>query len=120
MKSERDPALRVFLDDAKRQGLSIRQYEAKYRLLLLPQEQDIASHEVALNEALGLQSGCVPYGEDYTAGDIRDAIRRHVADESQRNAALAALDGLGHEETTPDETFEAVLLIVSLPANDCD
>lgn len=52
-----DPALRFFLDDAKAQGLSVREYEKAYGLVLLPAEHDIAAHEVSLSQAMESQTG---------------------------------------------------------------
>ena len=43
--SPSDSALEWFTTDAKRQGMTIRQYEAAYGLTLMPAQHRIAAHE---------------------------------------------------------------------------
>jgi hypothetical protein len=108
--NEPDPALQWFLDDAKRQGLSVREYEAKYRILLLPARHAIASHESALTEALGLHAGSVPSDGDggSTVGDLRAVL--DLSDNLfARAAGLAVLAGLADNETAPEEIIDDLL-----------
>lgn len=44
-----DAALQWFLDDAKAQGLSVREYERTYGIILLPAEHEIRAHEVPMS-----------------------------------------------------------------------
>lgn len=44
-----DAALQWFLDDAKAQGLSVREYQSRYGIILLPAEHDIRQHEVPMS-----------------------------------------------------------------------
>lgn len=51
MSRPADPALQWFLDDAKRQGLSIREYEKRYKIVLMPQEHELSAHEFPIENA---------------------------------------------------------------------
>lgn len=77
-----DPAVKWFLDDAKRQGLSVRAYEAKYGILLLPKQHEIATRERPIEAAANaaaditgrpLQLEC---GED---ADLGERVPGHSA-----------------------------------------
>jgi hypothetical protein len=45
-----EAALAWFLEDAKRQGLTVREYEARYGILLMPAQRRIAAHETPMSE----------------------------------------------------------------------
>lgn len=51
MNRPTDPALQWFLDDAKRQGLSIREYEKRYKIILMPKEHELAANEFPIENA---------------------------------------------------------------------
>lgn len=107
-----DPATQWFLDDAKRQGLSVREYEAKYRIILLPSQHAIASHEMELSEALGLRSELVP-GVDggSTIAEIR-AVLVTAPNMFARAAALAVIESLDDNEIATEGTIDALLLAI--------
>jgi hypothetical protein len=90
-----DPAIKWFLDDAKRQGLSVREYEAKYGILLLPKQHEIAARERPIEAAFSAAS---------------DLFGRPLSIEHRESFALDKL-------TADPNDGSAVVL---LPLNDCD
>lgn len=92
-----DPGTQWLLADARRLGLSIRQYESQFNIVLAPQEQAIAEQEVALGDlplpATGHSSdpaSFVPYDDEHMvryddAGTPRTAL---VNDVQLQQAAL--------------------------------
>lgn len=63
-----DPAIDVFIADAKRLGLSPRQYEQKFHIQLMPSEQAIRQHETTVGdlpvEAFGISTDDPDIGFD--------------------------------------------------------
>lgn len=51
MSKPADPALQWFLDDAKRQGLSIREYEKRNKIILMPREHELSTNEFPIENA---------------------------------------------------------------------
>lgn len=93
--SPADPALQWFLDDAKRLGLSVREYEKRFDIILMPREKEVSSHETALDT--------VPVGAIGFSADPADIITEP-------------------DEVTMVRVNGKTLLVsvCDLPRNDCD
>ena len=100
----RDPALDYFLADARRLGLSLRQYESQFKIQLAPSERAIFEKEMALGdqpiEAQGFSADPASFvGEDDVA--VRHEGGVSVVDRPTLSRAALILDN-GKPRTPAD------------------
>lgn len=74
-----DAAIEWFLADAKSQGLSIREYEARYGIILLSKQHEIDAHETAITEAMESIIGDLGPEHEPAAGSQRRRADKPVA-----------------------------------------
>ena len=74
-----DPAIDWLLADARRQGLSVREYEKKYGIILLPSEHEIRTHETAITEAMTSTLPAPRAPESFSSGQKKTGRTRKPA-----------------------------------------
>lgn len=72
-----DPAVAIFLDDARRLGLSPRQYEDKFHINLMSAERSIRAHETTVGD-LPVEAFGISYDDPDLEFDPIDAIARQL------------------------------------------